>query len=358
MDRRLFVLSLPLALAGCSTGGDARPAVARDSAAASAVPGTPVVTATTRAGTAAPAGAHGAAEASAPAANGAPAGPMPANALGRIPVLEYHVIGGDKNTLYTRTAESYRADLEEAYRLGYRPITIAQMLDKDFRDVPAGMSPLVVVFDDASDSQFRYLEKGGALEIDPTSAVGIWQAFAKSHPGWKNRGVFCMLNGGAAGHNFFGDGPKYGGQKKEWRFPKVKWLADQGFELCDHTLWHMQLSKYPDAAVQEQIARNAMGIDSAVPGYKIRTMALPYGLWPKNRPLAWQGSWTDPKSGQTHSYRFEAVLEVAGGPTRSPYDPQFNAHSITRIEAIGDDIRKTLARLDQTQTRFVVGAGK
>ena len=92
----------------------------------------------------------------------------------------------------------------------------------------------------------------------------------------------------------------------------MKWLADQGFELCDHTLWHAKLSKYPDAVVQEQIARNAMGIDSAVPGYKIRTMALPYGLWPKNRPLAWQGSWTDPKTKQTHSYKFDAVLEVAG----------------------------------------------
>ena len=70
-----------------------------------------------------------------------------------------------------------------------------------------------------------------------------------------------------------------------------------------------------------------MGIDSAVPGYKVRTMALPYGLWPKNRQLAWQGSWTDPKTKQTHTYKFDAVLEVAGGPTRSPYDPEFNPHS-------------------------------
>ena len=53
-------------------------------------------------------------------------------------------------------------------------------------------------------------------------------------------------------------------------------------------------------------------------------------------------------------------MEVSGGPTRSPYDPQFNAHSITRIEAIGDDIRETLDRLDKpldpknpTATRFV-----
>jgi hypothetical protein len=280
-------------------------------------------------------------------------GTLPQNMTGRIPVLEYHVIEGDKNSLYTRTAASYRADLEAAYKLGYRPITIAQMLDKDFSDVPPGMSPVVFVYDDASPSQFRYLEKDGKLEIDPTSGIGIWLEFAKSHPGWKNRGTYCMLNGGAAGHNFFGDKPKFEGQKNEWRFQKVKWLADNGFELCDHTLWHMKLSQYPDAAVQEQIMRNAMGIDSAVPGYKIRTMALPYGLWPKNRELAWKGSWTDPKTGQTHSYNFEAVLEVAGGPTRNPYDPQFNPKSINRVQAVGDDIVKTLTRLDETKTRFV-----
>jgi hypothetical protein len=289
-------------------------------------------------------------------ATGAPTserGTLPQNMTGRIPVLEYHVIEGDKNSLYTRTAASYRADLEAAYKLGYRPITIAQMLDKDFSDVPPGMSPVVFVYDDASPSQFRYLEKDGKLEIDPTSGIGIWLDFAKSHPGWKNRGTYCMLNGGAAGHNFFGDNPKFDGQKKEWRFQKVKWLADNGFELCDHTLWHMKLSQYPDAAVQEQIVRNAMGIDSAVPGYKIRTMALPYGLWPKNRELAWKGSWTDPKTGQTHSYNFEAVLEVAGGPTRNPYDPQFNPKSINRVQAVGDDIVRTLTRLDETKTRFV-----
>jgi hypothetical protein len=291
---------------------------------------------------------------SAPAVNAPGNTPAPPNQLGRIPVLEYHVIGGEKDGLYTRTAAHYQSDLEEAYKLGYRPVTIAQMLDKNFSDVPPGMSPVVVVFDDASPSQFRYIEQNGKLEIDPTSGVGIWIAFAKSHPGWKNRATFCLLNGAAAGHNFFGDGPKYDGQKREWRFQKVKWLADSGFELCDHTVWHARLDKFSDAIVQEQIARNQMGIDSAVPGYKIRTLALPYGIWPKNRPLAWQGTWTDPKTHQTHPYHFEAVLEVAGGPARSPYDPAFNPHSITRVQAVGDDIRKTLNRLASTNTRFVV----
>jgi hypothetical protein len=346
MDRRPLLLALFLAACSSGDASSRQPSGADSASGAVADTSAPKVegaTATAATGT------GGTAPGVATTGGAAP------NLQGRIPVLEYHVIGGDKNTLYTRTVASYRNDLEQAYKLGYRPITIKQMLDKDFSDVPAGMSPVVVVFDDASDSQFRYLEQNGQLVVDPTSGVGIWEEFAKSHPGWKPRAVFCMLNGGAAGHNFFGDNPKFNGQKKEWRFQKVKYLADQGHELCDHTLWHAKLSQYPDNVVQEQIARNAMGIDSAVPGYKIRTMALPYGLWPKNRQLAWQGSWTDPKTGKTHSYKFDAVLEVAGGPTRSPYDPQFNPKSINRIEAIGDDIVKTLTRLQQTNTRMVVG---
>lgn len=281
-------------------------------------------------------------------------GKLAQNHTGRIPVLEYHVIGGQKNGLYTRTVESFKADLEDVYKRGYRPITIAQMLDKNFEDVPSGMSPVVFVFDDASPEQFSYIEGAdGKLTIDPSSAVGIWLDFAKTHPGWKNRGTFCLLNGASAGHNFFGDNPKFHGQKKAWRFQKVKWLADNGFELCDHTVWHAMLNKYPDAVVQQQIGGNLLAIDSAVPNYKVRTMALPYGIWPKNRQLAWEGSWTDPKTKQTHSYKFEAVLEVAGGPARSPYDPQFNPHSISRVEAIGNDISNTLDRLDKSKTRFV-----
>jgi peptidoglycan/xylan/chitin deacetylase (PgdA/CDA1 family) len=276
----------------------------------------------------------------------------PRNTMGRIPVLEYHVIA-DKETQYTITREHFMKDLQLVYDRGYRPITISQMLDKDFSTVPDGLSPVVFVFDDASDSQFRYVEKNGKLEIDPTSGLGMWEAFAAKHPDWKGKAVWCMLNGGDAGHNFFGDNPKWGGQKKEWRLPKVKYLADQGHELCSHTLWHMQLSKFPDDKVQENIARNVMGIDSAVSGYKVRTMALPQGLWPKNRPLAWKGSWKDPKTGKVWEYNFDAVLEVSGGPARSPYDPQFNGHSINRIEAFGNQVPMALDRLDKTKTRFV-----
>ncbi|HSU96920.1 MAG TPA: hypothetical protein VLI40_06800, partial [Gemmatimonadaceae bacterium] len=56
------------------------------------------------------------------------------NKMGRIPVLEYHLIS-DHDALYSRTREHFRADLEDVYRRGYRPVTLAQVLDKNFTDV-------------------------------------------------------------------------------------------------------------------------------------------------------------------------------------------------------------------------------
>jgi hypothetical protein len=137
----------------------------------------------------------------------------------------------------------------------------------------------------------------------------------------------------------------------------VKWLADNGFELCNHTLWHAQLSKYPDAFVQEQIARGNLAIDSVVPGYKVRTFALPQGLWPKNRALAWRGSWTDPKTGKATAYNYDTVLEVSGGPNRSPFDPAFDRTKLNRVIVFGKELEKTLDQLDRTKSRFVWDGG-
>lgn len=266
------------------------------------------------------------------------------NEMGRIPLLEYHLIG-DKDSRWGREVSHFRRDLELLYQRGYRPVNISQILDRNI-DLPKGLSPVVLVFDDASPGQFSYIERNGQLEIDPNSGVGILLDFNKKHPDWQNRAVFCMLPAAGEGHAFFGEkGIK--GQKSEWRFPKVQFLAKQGFELCNHTLWHANLAKYPDAFVQEQIARGQMAIDSAVPGYKVRTFALPLGVWPKNRELAKRGSWTDPKSGKTYSYKYDAVLNVSGGPTKSPYDPSFDPHNMMRVEMVGE-LEKILDQLEKS----------
>ena len=115
---------------------------------------------------------------------------------------------------------------------------MSDVLDKKL-NLPRGLSPVVFVFDDASPEQFRYVNNNGKLEIDPTSGMGIWLDFKRRIPDWDNKSVYCLLSGASAGHNFFGD-RGIQGQKSSWRFQKVKWLADNGFELCDHTVWHAQ----------------------------------------------------------------------------------------------------------------------
>ncbi len=327
MMMRAWLVPAGLALAGCGSQGQG----GRDSAAGTAEKVVPAVASTTQYDTL-------------------------GNRNGRIPILEYHVVGDSSRGLFIISRERFQKDLETLYSRGYRPITVAQLVAKDFSDVPRGMSPVVFTFDDASPEQFSYVEKNGQLEIDPTTVVGMWLAFGKEHPDWKNRATFCVLPGAEAGHAFFGDNEKFRGQKSAWRHQKVKWLHDNGFELCNHTLWHAQLSKYPDAFVQEQIARGQLALDSVIPGLKTQTFALPQGLWPKNRALAWRGSWTG-KDGKKVAYDYTTVLEVSGGPSKSPFDAAFDAKRLPRTIAFGNAVEKMLDHLDKTKARFVWDGG-
>jgi hypothetical protein len=363
---RSVLLSFVIVATACKVGANSASA-ANTTNATGTVAGTPAQSANTSDTSGAAAGPISTTETAAPgsAANtarvntatgstatqsGAPNQNRVPNEMGRIMVLEYHLIT-DHNGDYARERGQFRKDLELLYSRGYRPVNMSDVLDKKL-DLPRGLSPVVFVFDDASPEQFRYIENNGKLDIDPTSGIGIWLDFKKTHPDWNNKAVFCLLSGASAGHNFFGD-RGIQGQKSNWRFRKVKWLADNGFELCDHTLWHAQLNKYPDAFVQEQIARNALAIDSAVPGYKIRSMALPQGLWPKNRALASKGSWTNPKTGKTVSYSWPVVFEVAGGPMRSPYDPAFDPGKTPRIQVIGNAIGGMIDKLEKSGNMYI-----
>jgi hypothetical protein len=272
------------------------------------------------------------------------------NEQGRIPILEYHLVGG-KDSRWGRSSARFRRDLELLYARGYRPITVAQLVDGKI-DVPAGTSPVVFTFDDASPGQFRFTERNGKTEVDPESAVGVWLEFNRTHPDWKNRATFCLLSGATEGHAFFGE-KGIEGQKSAWRFEKLRLLANAGFELCAHTLWHANLAKYDDRAVQEQIARSVLAIDSAVSGYRVRTFALPLGIWPKNRALATAGSWRDPRSGREVKYAFDAVLMVAGNPVASPTTAGFNPLKLGRVQVFGDELERLLDRLDARNERFV-----
>lgn len=274
------------------------------------------------------------------------------NPMGVIPVLEYHLVG-DREARWSRHRDRFAQDLALLHARGYRPITVRQLVERRI-DVGPGLSPVVITFDDASPGQFRYLKRGEALVVDPTSALGIWEAFAGKHPEWKGRAVFCLLPSASEGHAFFGD-KGIQGQETSWRLTKVRYLAEQGHELCSHTLWHANLGKMSDAGVQEQIARAQIAVDSAQTGVQMRTLALPLGVWPKNRALLRGGRWTDPRAKTTTRYELDAILMVAGGPSPSPFDPTFDPMAIPRVQVVGNALEQMLDRLDKTGTRYVAG---
>lgn len=277
---------------------------------------------------------------------GKSAGRRTVNELGRIPILEYHLVG-ESDSRWMVERGHFRKQLQLLYERGYRPITVSELVDGKI-DLGPGQSPVVFTFDDASPSQFSYIERDGRLEVDSNSAVGIWLTFAAQHPDWGKKATFCMLSGAAAGRSFFGD-KGIEGQKTEWRLKKVRFLAEQGFELCNHTLWHANLANYADSMVRQQIARGDMAIDSAVAGYQVRTFALPLGVWPKNHELVRAGSWRDAKSGREIRYKYDAVLLVAGGPARSPFDPLFDPYRLPRVQVYGNELEKALEQLERSR---------
>ena len=283
-------------------------------------------------------------------ADGGPTVDLPPNELGRIMVLEYHRLGNNEGE-FIRKRENFQKDLEALYAKGYRPITMRQVAEGNI-DVPAGTTPVVFTIDDSSLGQFYYLPNG---EIDPNTMAGMWANFQKRNPAWKNGAVWCVLPAADHPSNFFGE-------KKSREIPreereatikkKVDYLVQNGHEICNHTLYHARLDRGTDAQVQEWLGRGEDSIKVYLPqDYDITTMALPLGMWPKNRALAWQGNW----KGKPYSY--DVVLEVSGGPNVSPYDKDWNPRSVDRFIVAPGALERQLERWEKDPANRFVSDG-
>jgi peptidoglycan/xylan/chitin deacetylase (PgdA/CDA1 family) len=266
------------------------------------------------------------------------AGPLAPNELGRFMILEYHKIDYPEER-WTRTPENFRRDLETLYAKGYRLVNLGDVLDRRIA-LPAGTTPVVLTFDDSSPGQFRYLEKNGTLEIDPKCGVGILEAFIKERPDFGRGGTFYVLPGASKPNRLFNQ-PALEGKK-------LQFLASNGYEIGNHTLWHANLAKYPEATVRAQVAEAQVWIQRHVPDYKTRTLALPHGVYPSDINWVLRGS----AKGTTYSH--DAVLMVAGGAAPSPYSRSFDPVRLPRIQAVERDLAYWLTYFDKNpQDRFV-----
>jgi peptidoglycan/xylan/chitin deacetylase (PgdA/CDA1 family) len=264
-----------------------------------------------------------------------PRGP---NELGRIMILEYHRIDYPEER-WTRTPENFRRDLETLYARGYRLVALNDVLDGRIA-LPAGMTPVVLTFDDSSPGQFRYVERNGELQIDPKSAVGILEAFIGERPDFGRAATFYVLPGASRPNRLFNQ-PEHEGRK-------LRYLVSRGYEIGNHTLWHANLAKYEEATVRAQIAEAQTWIQRHVPDYRLRTLALPHGAYPRDVSWALQGT----AKGST--YRNDAILMVAGGAAPSPFARTFDPVRLPRIQAVERDLAYWLTYFERRpQERFV-----
>ncbi len=251
------------------------------------------------------------------------------NELGRIPILEYHLIE-QNDTRWGRSAAGFRHDLERLYRAGYRTLGVGDYIDGRIA-LAAGTHPVILTFDDSSPGQFRYITRNGKAEIDPDCAVGIMIDFSAKHPDFGRKAIFFVLPGAAEPHRLFGQ-PEYEGRK-------LRELALMGFEIGNHTLWHANLGKYDALTVKKQLALAVQSIQRYVPGYRVRALSLPFGVYPKDFSLAVEGSYAGTK------YHDEAIFLVAGGPAYSPFSKECNLLRLPRIQVTGEALKSWLDRL-------------
>jgi Polysaccharide deacetylase len=264
--------------------------------------------------------------------------PLTANELGRIMILEYHKIDYPEER-WTRTPENFRRDLETLYARGYRLQSLTALLEGRVT-VPAGTTPVVLTFDDSSPGQFRYVDKNGVLEIDPKCGIGVLEAFIKEKPDFGRAATFFVLPGASRPNRLF-DQPEHEGRK-------LRWLVDNGYEIGNHTLWHANLGKYDESVVRAQLADAQVWVQKHVPDYRLRTLALPHGVYPR------QVDWALGGTAKGTTYRHEAILMVAGGAAPSPFSTRFDPVRLPRIQAVERDLKEWLTHFDKNpQDRFV-----
>lgn len=266
--------------------------------------------------------------------------PQPAlegNLLGRFPVFMYHRIG-DANAEWARSRDSFRKDLSELNARGYTLVNLSDFLEGK-AVVPAGRSPAVLTFDDSTQGQFNYLVKdNGEVVVDPDCAVGIILEASKLYP---ELGV---------GGTFFINANPFG-QRAYWQ-QKLRHLVELGFEIGNHTYTHPKLRDLPSEKVMEELARLQQHVEDAVPGYRLRALALPFGIAPVERQLALAGKWGD----VTYNHSF--ILEVGAEPAFSPLSERYNPASIPRINTTDELFYRWLNWLDADPVRKFVSNGK
>lgn len=270
---------------------------------------------------------------------------------GLIPVMMYHGIvnlkdsdtaytGGnvDKDG-YTRTAESFRKDLDYYYNEGYRMIRLEDYIDGKI-DTEMGKSPIVLTFDDGLENNIKVtgLDSNGNIIIDPNSAVGILEEYKKKYPDYNVTATF-FINGGLF-------------RQTEYNEKILNWLIDNGYDIGNHTYTHVDFTTVDENKATQEVGKMYQKLDGIIKDKYVNIVALPFGS-PydddhSNFKYIIEGTYND------YKYNTKSTLRVGWEANYSPFSKSFNPQFIKRIRAYDNngenfDIKMNFNRLKETR---------
>jgi peptidoglycan/xylan/chitin deacetylase (PgdA/CDA1 family) len=267
------------------------------------------------------------------------------NEVGLIPILEYHSIGGEPEFVggprydargLNISPQTFRTHLRLMYAAGWYPVNMRDAVSPRLA-VPRGKIPVVITFDDARPSQFRYRKDGS---LDPDCAVGILEEFHRLHPDWSRRASFYVLPENGRDDRFYDNGVPFDQDGLETR--KLRFLLRQGYEIGNHSTTHRSMYCLSARTLRWEMAECQRYFSRQAPGIVMETMALPYGIAPCD-PYLWDVLLAG-ESGGTH-YRHRCILWADGGPAYPPIHRKFDPRLITRILPTPGNVERWIVAL-------------
>lgn len=250
-----------------------------------------------------------------------------ANELGQVPVLLYHDISDQRGDQY-RSAGDLANDIDLLKSEGFVPINLRDLAAGNI-DIPAGMSPVVLTFDDSTLGQYNLVDDGS---LDPESAVGILQAAVDSG-NWAPKATFyCLIDVTSKDKEVFGQADR--------RQEKLRNLVDWGYEVGSHTVSNLNLRKAAALEVQEELLVSQQTLQKLIGGgYAVTSLSVPSGDYPQDDSLLTSG-WFE---GETYSYSSAVTLGDTLCP--SPFSTLFDPMRIPRVIVTGNRLRDAIAEL-------------
>lgn len=260
------------------------------------------------------------------------------NELGRIMIIEYHVIG-EEDGRWARSYSSFRKDLEKLYEAGYVSVSLNDMIRGNI-DIPEGKTPVVITFDDGTPGQFRYIEnEAGEIVVDPKSGVGVLENFYKDYPDFGLEATFFL--------NYYTPF----GQGGELSKKKIAHVIESGMDIGNHSVNHLKMNTLSQEEVAKELALIVKMVKDIVPEYEVETFALPFGIGTKETEWSVRGEY----QGQT--YENIGVLLVGSTPAPSPFNKNFPQDALERVQVFEDNLDKWIKYFEDNPEQKYVSDG-